>query len=73
MKDWVKDLSAVAGFVVAIGDCATWGGIPATPPNPSDSTGLQFLKRAAGGFLGKEFKSKAGFPSSSIPVAWRTS
>ena len=23
MKDWVKDLSAVAGFTVAVGDCAT--------------------------------------------------
>ena len=25
MKDWVRELSEVAGFVVAIGDCATWG------------------------------------------------
>ena len=39
MKDWVKELSKVASYVVAIGDCATWGGIPAVPPNPSESTG----------------------------------
>lgn len=26
MRDWVHDLSKVANFVVAIGDCATWGG-----------------------------------------------
>ena len=39
MKQWVRDLSDVAQFVVAIGDCATWGGIPATAPNPSDSAG----------------------------------
>ena len=26
MKDWVKDLSAVAGFTVAVGDCATCPG-----------------------------------------------
>ena len=32
MKDWVAELAAVAGFVVAIGDCATFGGIPATAP-----------------------------------------
>ena len=32
MKDWVTDLSKVAGHVVAVGDCATWGGIPATAP-----------------------------------------
>ena len=59
MKDWVKELSSAADFVVAIGDCATWGGIPATAPNPSDSRGLQFLKRAPGGALGSDFKSRA--------------
>ena len=67
MQDWVKELSAVAGFVVAVGDCATWGGIPATAPNPSDSTGLQFLKKAKGGVLGADFHSKAGLPVIYIP------
>lgn len=67
MKDWVWDLAHAAKFVVAIGDCATWGGIPATAPNPSDSTGLQFLKRNHGGFLGKDFRSKAGLPVINIP------
>lgn len=67
MKDWVKELSDVAQFVVAIGDCATWGGIPAVPPNPSESTGMQFLKRDKGGFLGADFKSKAGLPVINIP------
>jgi len=67
MKDWVAELSNVADFVVAIGDCATYGGIPAMAPNPSESTGLQFLKRNHGGFLGKDFKSKAGLPVINIP------
>ena len=67
MQDWVKELSAVAGFVVAVGDCATWGGIPATAPNPSDSTGLQFLKKTKGGVLGADFRSKAGLPVINIP------
>ena len=67
MQDWVKELAAVAGYVVAVGDCATWGGIPATAPNPSDSTGLQFLKKAKGGFLGPDFRSKAGLPVINIP------
>ncbi len=62
MREWVKELSGVAQFVVALGDCATWGGIPATAPNPSDSEGLQFLKRAKGGALGGDFVSKAGLP-----------
>ncbi len=67
MQEWVSELSAAADFVVAVGDCATWGGIPATPPNPSDSTGLQFLKRSAGGYLGEGFRSKAGLPVINIP------
>ncbi|NEP05916.1 MULTISPECIES: hydrogenase small subunit [Okeania] len=67
MKDWVKELSEVAGFVVAVGDCATYGGIPAMSPNPSESEGLQFLKRKKGGFLGEDFKSKAGYPVINIP------
>ncbi len=67
MKDWVEDLAAAAGIVVAIGDCACWGGIPANEPNPTDSTGLQFHKRAKGGFLGPDFVSKAGLPVINIP------
>ena len=67
MMDWLTDLSRVAGHVIAIGDCACWGGIPATSPNPSESTGLQFLKRNAGGFLGKDYRSRAGSPVINIP------
>lgn len=67
MKDWVRELSAVSEYVVAIGDCATWGGIPAVPPNPTDSTGLQFHKKQKGGFLGENFISKGGMPVVNIP------
>jgi hydrogenase small subunit len=67
MMDWIKELSEVAGFVVAIGDCATWGGIPAVAPNPSESTGLQFLKKNKGGFLGSDYVSKGGLPGINIP------
>lgn len=66
-KDWVKDLSETANYVVAIGDCATWGGIMAVPPNPTESTGMQFHKKEKGGFLGKDFKTKSGFPIINIP------
>ncbi|HCH44456.1 MAG TPA: hydrogenase, partial [Algoriphagus sp.] len=67
MKDWIKELSEVAGYVVAIGDCATWGGIPAVPPNPSESTGMQFHKKNKGGFLGPDYVSKGGLPVINIP------
>lgn len=67
MMNWVKELSNAAQYVVAIGDCATWGGIPAVPPNPSESTGLQFHKKDQGGYLGEMFRSKAGLPVINIP------
>ncbi len=67
MKDWVAEIAAQAQIVVAIGDCACWGGIPATAPNPSESVGLQYLKREHGGFLGPDFRSKMGLPVINIP------
>jgi uptake hydrogenase small subunit len=67
MQDWVAELAKVADYVVAIGDCATWGGIPAVPPNPTDSTGMQFHKDQKGGFLGEGFVSKRGYPVINIP------
>lgn len=66
-KDWIWDFAHKAQFVVAVGDCACWGGIPATKPNPSESVGLQFLKEEKGGFLGADFRSKAGLPVINIP------
>lgn len=67
MMEWVRELSEVAQFVVAIGDCATYGGIPAVPPNPSESTGLQFHGTKKGAFLGEHFVSKGGLPVINIP------
>ncbi len=67
MKDWVLELANQASVVVAIGDCACWGGIPAVAPNPSDSIGLQYLRKAKGGFLGGDWVSKAGLPVVNIP------
>ena len=67
MKNWVTRFAASAQFTVAIGDCACWGGVPATTPNPTDSIGLQYLKGANGGYLGKDYKSKAGLPVINIP------
>lgn len=66
-KDWVTDLAKAAQYVVAIGDCATWGGIMAVPPNPSESTGMQFHKKQRGGYLGPDFLSRSGLPVINIP------
>ena len=34
--DWVKQLGAKALAVVAVGTCASLGGIPAAAPNPTE-------------------------------------
>ncbi len=67
MKEWVQLLAPKARYVMAIGDCAAWGGIVAVPPNPTESTGLQHHKRQKGGFLGSAFRSRAGWPVINIP------
>ncbi len=67
MMDWVRDMAAVADYVVAIGDCAAWGGIVAVPPNPTESTGMQYHKREKGGFLGPDFVSGSGLGVINIP------
>jgi len=36
----VKEIAAKAGAVIAIGSCASWGGIPSAVPNPTGATPL---------------------------------
>lgn len=43
--DIVKETASKAAAVIAIGSCASWGGIPAAAPNPTGATGApEFLK-----------------------------
>jgi Ni,Fe-hydrogenase I small subunit len=62
MADWVKDLAARARYVVAVGSCAAFGGIPARGANPTDAIGLQYADADAGGLLDPGFRSGAGLP-----------
>lgn len=61
-KTLIADLAEVAEYVIAIGTCASFGGVSAAPPNPSESTGLQFLQGESQGFLSSDWRSRAGFP-----------
>jgi len=38
--DVLGDVSARAAAVIAIGSCASWGGIPSADPNPTDAVGV---------------------------------
>src|SRR5512144_115414 len=37
--DLVQKVAAKAGAIIAIGSCASWGGIPSARPNPTGATG----------------------------------
>jgi len=59
-SDWVAKLSERAVAVVAVGTCASYGGIPHGRPNPTGAKG-------ALEFLGRDWKSKAGLPVICVP------
>jgi NiFe hydrogenase small subunit HydA len=59
----VRRLASHARWVIAIGSCASYGGIPAATPNPTDCCGLQFLREdVQGGAFPPEFRSASGLP-----------
>ncbi len=58
--EWIDRLAPKATAVVAIGTCATYGGIHAMAGNPTGCMGLA-------DYLGWDFKSKAGLPIVNVP------
>jgi len=61
-RDLVYELCAAADYVLALGTCASYGGIPAAPPNPTAAVGLQYADGQPGGLLGKDWRSAKGLP-----------
>ncbi|AUC54504.1 HupU protein [Sagittula sp. P11] len=62
MLDWVRALSALATHVVAVGTCATYGGVTSAGENLTDAMGLQYDGAHRGGALGAGFVAKGGLP-----------
>lgn len=58
--EWAARLAPGAAAAIAIGTCATWGGIPAAYGNPTGSMSLM-------DFLGKDYRSTLGLPVINIP------
>ena len=59
-SSWVDRMSKHCAAVIAVGTCATWGGIPAAANNPTDAMG-------AADFLGADYRSALGLPVVNIP------
>ena len=57
---WIDRLTPHAEAVVAIGSCATWGGIPAAAGNVTGAMGLEQ-------YLGREFRSRVRLPVINMP------
>ena len=64
-KDLIEKLAYKADYVIAVGTCASFGGMGSY--DEMQGVGLQFLHNQKGGFLGKKFKSKAGYKVINIP------
>lgn len=60
LEDVVRDLSKRCAAAVALGSCASFGGIPHGSPNPTGARGLL-------DFLGKDWKSGLGLPVVCVP------
>jgi hydrogenase small subunit len=58
--EWLSRLAPGAAATIAIGTCATWGGVPAAEGNPTNSMSVM-------DFLGKEYRSVFGLPVINIP------
>jgi hydrogenase small subunit len=59
-SEWVRRLAPGAAAVIAIGTCATWGGIPAADGNPTGAMSVM-------DFLGKDYRSAFGLPVVNVP------
>lgn len=62
MLDWVQSLAPLAHHVVAVGTCATFGGVTSAGGNPAGAIGLQYDGYQPGGALPVAFRSKSGLP-----------
>ena len=58
--DWLDRLAPGAAATIAIGTCATWGGIPAAEGNPTDAMGTM-------DYLGRDYRSVLGLPVINVP------
>lgn len=57
---WLRDLAPGAAAVIAVGTCATWGGIPAAAGNLTNAMSVM-------DYLGKDYLSALGLPPINIP------
>jgi hydrogenase small subunit len=59
-EEWIARMAPNAAAMIAIGTCATWGGIPSAAGNPTGAMSLM-------DFLGADYRSTFGVPVVNVP------
>ncbi len=62
MLNWVQSLAPRAQHVVAVGTCATYGGVTSAGSNPAGAIGVQYDGNSPGGALPSTFRSGSDLP-----------
>lgn len=62
MKDLIAELCELAGDVMAIGTCASFGGVTAAGANHVEASGLAYDGSEPGGLVGDAFRAGSGRP-----------
>jgi hydrogenase small subunit len=58
--EWLDRMAPGAAAIIAVGTCATWGGIPAAKGNPTNAKGVM-------DHIGKDYRSTLGLPVINVP------
>jgi len=67
LTERIRALAHSAAYTVAVGTCASFGGIMACGRNPMGAVGLQFYRDDKGGLLGADYRSRGGLPVVNVP------
>ena len=63
--DVLREVSSKAAAIIAMGSCASWGGVPSADPNPTGSTGVDQI------ISGSSDRQSAGLPAESLHPSGR--
>lgn len=67
LAEWIRAIARSADYTIAVGTCASFGGIMACGRNPMGATGLQYHRDQEGGLLGTDYRSQSGLPVVNVP------
>ncbi|SNZ07030.1 [NiFe]-hydrogenase II apoprotein, ferredoxin-type subunit [Persephonella hydrogeniphila] len=67
ISEILDTLSKRADFIIAAGNCASYGNIPALYTKNKDIRGLQFKFTEKKGYFSPEFRTRSGYPVINIP------